>query len=90
MEDELADARQAFVQAAEALSQSRQRYAQELGAKVTSSMHELAMPDGRFAIEVRPDAQSSLSPLGIESGGIYGHHQPRPTDPAAWQGGLRR
>ncbi len=66
MEDELAEARQAFVQAAEALSQSRQRYAQELGAKVTSSMHELAMPDGRFAIEVRPDAQSSLSPLGID------------------------
>ena len=66
MEDELADARLAFVQAAEALSQSRQRYAQELGTKVTASMHELAMPDGRFAIEVRPDAQSSLSPLGID------------------------
>ena len=56
----------AFVQAAEALSQSRQRYAEELGAKVSASMHELAMPDGRFAIEVRPDAQSSLSPLGID------------------------
>jgi DNA repair protein RecN (Recombination protein N) len=54
------------VQAAEALSQSRQRYAEELGAKVSASMHELAMPDGRFAIEVRPDAQSSLSPLGID------------------------
>ena len=66
MEDELAEARQAFVQAAEALSQSRQRYAEELGAKVSASMHELAMPDGRFAIEVRPDAQSSLSPLGID------------------------
>ena len=66
MEDELASARQAFVQAAEALSQSRQRYAEELGAKVSASMHELAMPDGRFAIEVRPDAQSSLSPLGID------------------------
>lgn len=66
MEDELASARQAFVQAAEALSQSRQRYAEELGAKVSTSMHELAMPDGRFAIEVRPDAQSSLSPLGID------------------------
>jgi DNA repair protein RecN (Recombination protein N) len=66
MEDELAEARLAFVQAAEALSQSRQRYAQELGTKVTASMHELAMPDGRFAIEVRPDAQSSLSPLGID------------------------
>ena len=48
-------------QAAEALSQSRQRYAEELGAKVSASMHELAMPDGRFAIEVRPDAQSSIS-----------------------------
>ncbi len=66
MEDELAEARLAFVQAAEALSQSRQRYAEELGTKVTASMHELAMPDGRFAIEVRPDAQSSLSPLGID------------------------
>jgi DNA repair protein RecN (Recombination protein N) len=63
MEDELASARQAFVQAAEALSQSRQRYAEELGAKVSASMHELAMPDGRFAIEVRPDAQSSPRPL---------------------------
>ncbi|MBC8674060.1 hypothetical protein H2136_12710 [Aeromonas hydrophila] len=65
MEDELAEARLAFVQAAEALSQSRQRYAEELGAKVSASMHELAMPDGRFAIEVRPDAQSSLAP-GID------------------------
>ncbi|MGL5225356.1 MAG: DNA repair protein RecN [Aeromonas sp.] len=66
MEEELAGARQAFVQAAEALSQSRQRYAQELATLVTASMHELAMPDGRFAIDVRPDAQSSLSPLGID------------------------
>ena len=46
--------------------QSRQRHAQELAAQVSASMHELAMPDGRFAIEVRPDAQSSLSPLGID------------------------
>ena len=33
------------------LSQSRQRYAQELATQVTASMHELAMPDGRFAID---------------------------------------
>ncbi|PJG58925.1 DNA repair protein RecN [Aeromonas cavernicola] len=66
IEEELAAARQAFIQAAEVLSQSRQRYADELATHVTASIHELAMPDGRFAIEVRPDAQSSLSPLGID------------------------
>ena len=85
MEDELASARQAFVQAAEALSQSRQRYAEELGEGKSASMHELAMPDGRFAIEVRPDAQQPLAPWH-RSGGVHGHHQPgsaHPSNPLA-------
>lgn len=66
MESELAQARTAFLQAAEALSQSRQRYGAELATQVTASMQELSMADGRFAIEIKPDANASLSPLGID------------------------
>ncbi|MGL5948651.1 MAG: DNA repair protein RecN, partial [Aeromonas sp.] len=64
--EELQLARSEFVDAAEVLSQSRQRYASELAALVTQSMHELAMPDGQFAIDVRTDSQGGLSPLGID------------------------
>ncbi|MCS3454537.1 DNA repair protein RecN [Aeromonas rivuli] len=66
MEAELAEARLAFLQAADALSQSRQRYGAELATQVTASMQELSMTDGRFAIEIKPDANASLSPLGID------------------------
>lgn len=66
METELADARNAFLQAADALSQSRQRYGAELATLVTASMQELSMTDGRFAIDIKPDANASLSPLGID------------------------
>ncbi|MBZ6071474.1 DNA repair protein RecN [Aeromonas schubertii] len=66
MEAELAEAREAFLTAAEALSQSRRRHAEALAGRVSESMTELAMPQGQFAIEVVADRGQSLSPLGID------------------------
>ncbi|QSX39853.1 DNA repair protein RecN [Shewanella cyperi] len=44
--------REAYLQQAQKLSQSRSRYAKELDKLVTQSIHELNMPKGKFSIEV--------------------------------------
>ncbi|MDO2949795.1 DNA repair protein RecN [Aeromonas simiae] len=66
MESELSQARDAFLTAAEALSQSRRRHAEALASRVSESMRELAMPQGQFAIDVVADRGQHLSPLGID------------------------
>ena len=66
LDDEVELAREDFVQAAERLSQSRQRYAAALNKQITQSLHRLSMEKGRFEIQVNADAGAGFSPLGID------------------------
>lgn len=66
LDDEVAQAKAAFMQAAERLSQSRQRYAAALNKKITQSLHQLSMEKGRFEIQVNADTTGGFSPLGID------------------------
>ena len=52
LQNQLFDARMAYVAAAEELSEQRRKYALELEKKITDHMHELAMPYGQFSIGV--------------------------------------
>ncbi|USD38438.1 DNA repair protein RecN [Ferrimonas sp. SCSIO 43195] len=65
--DELDGERQlamdAYLQAAQRLSKSRQRYAKELNKLVTANLRELALPHAKFQIEVQFD-DGSVSPAG--------------------------
>ena len=47
--------RQQALEAAKALHEQRQHYAQELSTLITESMHSLSMPHGRFTIDVAFD-----------------------------------
>ncbi|AEY01198.1 recombination and repair protein [Oceanimonas sp. GK1] len=66
LDEEVEQAREDFVQAAERLSQSRQRYAQALNKQITQSLHQLSMEKGRFEIQVNADTSAGFSPLGID------------------------
>ncbi|NHI00339.1 MULTISPECIES: DNA repair protein RecN [Oceanimonas] len=66
LDEEVEQARENFVQAAERLSQSRQRYADALNKQITHSLHQLSMEKGRFEIQVHADASAGFSPLGID------------------------
>jgi DNA repair protein RecN (Recombination protein N) len=66
LEEEVAQARETFLLAAERLSQSRQRYAISLNKKITQSLRQLSMEHGRFEIWVGADADAGFSPLGID------------------------
>ncbi|TKB55362.1 DNA repair protein RecN [Ferrimonas aestuarii] len=61
--DELEQAKQQYLTAAQKLSKSRQRYSKELEKKVTANLRQLALPHAKFEIsnEFNPD---SLSPNG--------------------------
>ncbi|MBL1378266.1 DNA repair protein RecN [Zobellella iuensis] len=65
LDEEVERARDDFLQAAERLSQSRQRYASSLDRQITQSMHQLSMEHGRFEIQVTAD-DGGYSPLGID------------------------
>ncbi|WP_285163149.1 DNA repair protein RecN [Shewanella goraebulensis] len=62
------DSKQAYIQNAQKLSQSRLRYAKELNKLVTQSIHELNMPKGKFCITVNfnPEIQSLTGSDQIE------------------------
>ncbi|ATG73282.1 DNA repair protein RecN [Zobellella denitrificans] len=66
LEQEVELARNDFLQAAERLSQSRQRYAESLNGLITQGMHQLSMEHGRFEIRVSADDNGGYSPLGID------------------------
>lgn len=55
-----------FIQQAEKLHQSRNRYGKELDKLISQSMHELSMEKAKFHIELQFDPQHS-SPLGCDS-----------------------
>ncbi len=66
LDKEVEQAKELFLQAAERLSQSRQRYAQSLNQQITQSLHQLSMEHGRFEITVTADNDGGYSPLGID------------------------
>jgi DNA repair protein RecN (Recombination protein N) len=55
-----------FIQQAEKLHQSRQRYAKELDKLISKSMNELSMEEARFCINLSFNLQHA-SPLGCDS-----------------------
>ncbi|NAX47769.1 DNA repair protein RecN [Photobacterium halotolerans] len=69
--DALADAveakRLSFLDSAEKLSKSRQRYAKELNKKISHSMHELSMEKAIFQIDIHSDPERMLTPLGFDT-----------------------
>ncbi|ART83517.1 DNA repair protein RecN [Oceanisphaera profunda] len=66
LDEEVDLAKAQFLQAAERLSHSRQRYAQSLNSQITQSLHQLSMEHGRFEITVTADNSAGFSPLGID------------------------
>ncbi|MGL5728690.1 MAG: DNA repair protein RecN, partial [Plesiomonas sp.] len=54
-----------MLESADKLSQSRQRYADDLARLITQSMAELSMENGRFFIEIHSNEQR-LTPLGFD------------------------
>ena len=66
LNEEVDLAKDHFLQAAERLSHSRQRYAQSLNSQITQSLHQLSMEHGRFEITVNADNTAGFSPLGID------------------------
>ncbi|ART79607.1 DNA repair protein RecN [Oceanisphaera avium] len=66
LDEEVTHAKEQFLQAAERLSHSRQRYAQSLNSQITKSLHQLSMEHGRFEITVTADTTVGFSPLGID------------------------
>ena len=66
LDEEVDLAKDHFLQAAERLSHSRQRYAQSLNSQITQSLHQLSMEHGRFEITVNADNTAGFSPLGID------------------------
>ena len=66
LEQEVAEKYQAFLESAERLSKSRQRYAKELNTLITNSMHELSMEKAQFCIEI-DNTNPRPSPLGLDA-----------------------
>ncbi|WP_354625001.1 DNA repair protein RecN [Psychromonas sp. MME2] len=64
---ELQQAEQSYFQHAEKLSKSRIRYSKELSQKITKSIQQLNMEDGRFHVSLEQSKNKYLSPLGIDS-----------------------
>lgn len=67
LEKELSNVRAHYLEEANKLSKSRVRYAEELSAKISESMHQLSMPSGIFLIDVNVDEQAEISSMGIDS-----------------------
>ncbi|GIU45947.1 DNA repair protein RecN [Shewanella sairae] len=66
IKQELQASRDAYLQHAKKLSQSRSRYAKELDKQVTHSIHELNMPKGKFNIAVNFN-EAIITPTGCDN-----------------------
>ncbi|TMN33062.1 DNA repair protein RecN [Pseudoalteromonas sp. S2755] len=66
LEEEIAEAINAYNQAALGLSQSRQQASASLNERISASMKELAMGDGQFEIQLTPNLGAKPSPLGYD------------------------
>lgn len=66
LDDEVEQAGRHFLQAAERLSQSRQRHAESLNKQISHSLRQLSMEHGRFEIRIIGDEDAGFSPLGID------------------------
>ncbi|MBI3285867.1 MAG: DNA repair protein RecN [Burkholderiales bacterium] len=86
-----ARAQQAYLQAAQKLSQARAKTARELSAAVTAAMQDLSMSGGSFAIALNPAEAAACGLEQIEFM-VAGHAgvQPRPLAKVASGGELAR
>ncbi len=66
LEEEIAEAINAYNQAALGLSQSRQQASASLNERISASMKELAMGDGQFEIQLTPNLGAKPSPFGYD------------------------
>lgn len=66
-EKELAAAKKRLLTAAEALTAVRRTAAQRLSEAVTEHIRDLAMPDGKFVISVRPLTDEKISAHGLDA-----------------------
>ncbi len=67
LQQQLAQAEQAYLEQAKKLSQQRQQAAEQLSAQISEVMQTLGMQGGQFAIRVEPDPQpSAYSAHGID------------------------
>lgn len=66
LEQEMATAREGYLQAAKKLSQSRERHAKALAKGTEASIRELALPHARFQFQVQFDDQASHSLQGLD------------------------
>jgi len=64
--DEIEQAKQAYLQAAQILSKSRLKAAKTLGKLISLSMQELNMPNGKFAAELIENTGETLAIHGID------------------------
>lgn len=64
-ERELAQSTQRLTRAAAVLTQERARSAQNLGERITAHIRDLAMPDGRLQLELRP--LENFTPVGRDA-----------------------
>ena len=64
LQQSLTQSRESYQQAAQRLSASRVRHANELATLITEKIQALSMPDGQLQIRVQELAQSSPSALG--------------------------
>lgn len=64
---ELKQAEENYFKHAEKLSKSRLRYSKELNQKITKSIQQLNMEEGKFHIDLLQNKERYLSPLGIDN-----------------------
>jgi len=64
--DEIEQAKQAYLQAAQVLSKSRNKAAKKLGKLISLSMQELNMPNGEFSAQLIQDTSNVISIHGID------------------------
>lgn len=64
---DLQQAEDDYFKHAKKLSQSRLRYSKELSSKITESIQQLNMEQGKFYVSLTPNEHKHLSPLGIDS-----------------------
>jgi DNA repair protein RecN (Recombination protein N) len=66
LEQERDEARSAYISLAEKLTAGRRAAAKTLAAKVSSAMHGLGMPGGRFAVVLEPLAETEARAHGMD------------------------
>lgn len=66
LEKELAQQQEKYLSAARDLSAKRERAAKKLSKEITTIIHELALPHGKFHVNLIPNADNTFAPYGLE------------------------